>query len=218
MPIRHVIYLHGFTSGPNSTKARFFAARMACHGVVMLVPDLNQPAFETLTITRMIDQTREAIDAAGDDRVVLIGASLGAFVALHAADERVDRLVLMAPALDFGGNRLRQLGEHGIDEWRRTGRVTLFHYGRNEPADIGFQLYEDGARYDAFSVNLTQPILMFQGTRDELVDPAMVQEWASRRPNVDLRLLDDGHQLIESVDLIWSETEKFLGLSDVLQR
>ncbi len=46
---------------------------MACRGVVMSVPDLNEPAFETLTVTRMLDQTREAIDAAAEDRVALIG-------------------------------------------------------------------------------------------------------------------------------------------------
>lgn len=208
-----VIYLHGFASSPGSTKAAYFAGRLACHGVVLSVPDLNQPAFETLTVTRMIEQTREAVDAAGREPVALMGSSLGAFVALHAADARVDRLVLLAPALDFGGNRLRQLGEHGVDEWRRKGRLSVFHHARNEPVDVGFALYEDAAGYDAFSVKLAQPILVFQGTRDEQVDPAMVEEWASRRSNVDLRLLDDGHQLTESVDLIWNETEKFLGLT-----
>ena len=180
MSVRHAIYLHGFASSPASTKALFFAARLACHRVGLSVPDLNQPAFETLTITRMIDQTRAEIDALAADQITLIGSSLGAFVALHAAEPRVDRLVLLAPALDFGGNRLRQLGEHGIDEWRRHGRLTVFHYGRNESAEVGFELYEDAAGYDAFSVIVPQPMLVFQGTRDELVDPKMVEQWASR--------------------------------------
>jgi hypothetical protein len=40
----------------------------------------------------------------------------------------------------------------------------------------------------------------------------MVQEWARGRPLVDLRMLPDGHQLTESMDLIWNESAPFLGL------
>jgi hypothetical protein len=151
--------------------------------------------------------------------VALVGSSLGAFVAVHAAvrdlqraQPRVDRLVLLAPALDFGGNRLRQLGAHGIDEWRRAGKLRVFHYAHQAERDVGFALYEDAARYDAFSVNLALPMLVFQGTRDASVDPSMVERWSSARPNVDLRLLDDEHQLTTSVDHIWEESAKFFGL------
>ena len=127
--------------------------------------------------------------------------------------EAVGRLVLLAPALDFGGNRLRQLGEYGIDEWRRSGRLRVFHYARNEPRDVGFALYEDAARYDAFEVRLSVPTLVFQGTRDASVDPKMVERWASLQPRVTLRLLDDEHQLTESIETIWPETERFLGIA-----
>ena len=43
-------------------------------------------------------------------------------------------------------------------------------------------------------------------------DPAMVERWARARPGVDLRMLDDEHQLGASVDQIWNESEKFFGL------
>jgi pimeloyl-ACP methyl ester carboxylesterase len=123
--------------------------------------------------------------------VALVGSSLGAFVAVHAAaldrTGKVDRLVLLAPALDFGGNRLRQLGEHGIDEWRRSGRLRVYHYADNTYRDVGFELYEDAAAYDAFGVTLRQPVLAFQGERDASVDPRMVERWAADRSNVDLR-------------------------------
>jgi alpha-beta hydrolase superfamily lysophospholipase len=166
----------------------------------------------------MLDQTRDAIATAAGARVALAGSSLGAFVALHAADAdttgRVDRLILMAPALDFGGNRLRQLGEHGIDEWRRRGRLEVFHYALNRPAEVGFELYEDAARYDAWAVEVRWPTLVFQGTRDASVDPAMVTRWASSQPAVDLRLYDDDHQLTASVDTIWRESARFMELAD----
>src|SRR3989304_906819 len=108
------IYLHGFASSPAPAKATRFGRELRARGIPFACPDFNEPAFETLTATRMLEQTDAAI-AAATAPVALIGSSLGAFVAVHAADRdrgrTVDRLVLLAPALDFGGNRLRQLGE-----------------------------------------------------------------------------------------------------------
>ena len=215
-PVDHAIYLHGFASSPASSKAGRFEAELARHGVTFSCPDFNQPAFESLTVTRMLDQTREAVEAAVGDRVALVGSSLGAFVAVHAAagdtTGRIDRLVLLAPAFDFGGNRLRQMGEHGIEEWRRQGHLRVLHYAWNEERDVGFALYEDAARYDAFGLALDLPMLVIQGRQDASVDPAMVERWATGRPTVDLRLVDDGHQLGESLDLIWQESAAFFGL------
>jgi pimeloyl-ACP methyl ester carboxylesterase len=215
-PVRHVVYLHGFASSPASSKATWFRRELEARGVGFSCPDFNQPSFETLTITRMLDQTHAAIEAASDGPIALVGSSLGAFVALHvaAADRtgRVDRLVLLAPAIDFGGNRLRQLGEHGIDEWRRTGTLTVHHFAHGEPRDVHFGLYEDAARYDAFAVDVRQPALVVQGRHDELVDTATVERWAATRPRVDLRVVDDGHQLTASMPFIWDESVKCFGL------
>lgn len=213
--VRHVVYLHGFASSPASSKATRFARELAARGVGFSCPDLNEPSFETLTVTRMLAAaTREV--AAAEPPVVLVGSSLGGFVAAHAAaldrTGKVDRLILMAPAFDFGGNRLRQLGEGGIDEWRRRGALTVFHYAHGEPRDVGFALYEDAARYDAFALGLDLPILIVQGRRDTSVDPSMVAAWARPRANVTLRLLDDDHQLTASIDTIWKASASFLGL------
>jgi uncharacterized protein len=216
-PVRHVVYLHGFASSPASSKARRFARELTARGVGFSCPDLNEPGFETLTVTRMLAQTRDAVAAAPGGPVALVGSSLGAFVAVHAAagdtTRRVDRLILLAPALDFGGNRLRQLGESGIDEWRRTGALRVFHHALGEPRDVGFALYEDAAQYDAFAVTLDLPVLAVQGTHDASVDPGMVRRWAADRPTVDLRLVDDEHQLAASIDAIWRASEVFLGLA-----
>jgi pimeloyl-ACP methyl ester carboxylesterase len=214
--VRHAIYLHGFASSPGSSKAGYFKRELEARGIGFSCPDFNQPAFETLTVTRMLDQTAEAIAAATGD-VALIGSSLGAFVAVHAAAgvtpalaavrDRIKALVLLAPALDFGGNRLRQLGPHGVDEWRSRGTLRVFHYADNVEREVGFALYEDAARYDAFAVQLAVPTLVFQGRRDASVDPVMVEHWSATQPNVTLRLLDDDHQLTASVGQIWKEME-----------
>jgi len=214
--IGSAVYLHGFASSPSSSKAARFGRELHALGVPFVCPDLNEPDFSTLTVTRMLEQARASVQTAVAP-VALIGSSLGAFVALHAAAAdrtgKIDRLILMAPALDFGGNRLRQLGEVGIDEWRRSGVLRVHHYASGQPRVVGFALYEDAARYDALTLDLPLPIVAFQGRHDASVDPQMVERWASTRPNVTLHLLDDDHQLTSSIDAIWSIAAEFLGLS-----
>jgi hypothetical protein len=78
---------------------------------------------------------------------------------------------------------------------------------------VGYSLYEDAGRYDAFGLQLTQCILVFQGLRDTVVVPEVARRFASTHSNVTLRLFDDDHQLHASMPLIWDETRAFLGLS-----
>jgi pimeloyl-ACP methyl ester carboxylesterase len=210
-----VLYLHGFASSAQSSKARFFREKLRAHGVEVVTPDFNEPDFSTLTITRMLAQVRAEIDMTPGP-VALIGSSLGAFVAVNAAARepaRVDRLILLAPALDFGGNRMRDLGDRGLDEWRRTNTLQVFHYGYGRLVPVHYELYSDATQYDALNAAVEQPVLIFQGTRDTAVDPATVERWATARPNVELHLLDDDHQLLSSLDVIWTESARFLGIA-----
>ena len=220
---RSVLYLHGFASSPASSKAQRFKRELEARGVAFVCPDLNQPEFETLTASRMLAQVDRVLDALPVGPTAIVGSSLGGFVALHAAARdwrreragvapRVDRLILLAPAVEFGGGRLRTFGDHDVAEWRRAGSVEMFHHGEGRPRRIGFSLYEDAAAYDAFALHLDLPILVFQGRRDDTVSPAAVAAWAAGRPNVDLRLLDDDHQLTASLDLIWRDSALFLGV------
>ncbi|HSL21358.1 MAG TPA: YqiA/YcfP family alpha/beta fold hydrolase [Vicinamibacterales bacterium] len=212
-PVR-VIYLHGFASSPLSSKARLFADRLAAHGVAIDIPDFNEPSFETLTVTRMIAQAEAIIVRGAGDEIALVGSSLGAFVAVHAAARRpaVRRLVLLAPALDFASKRLDDLGEDAIARWRESGRLEVFHYGYGRPMSLGYELYADAAAYDAFALQLTQPVLIFQGMRDTVVNPNVARRYARDRTNVTLRLLDDDHQLLASAETIWEEARQFLGI------
>lgn len=208
-----VVYLHGFASSAASSKAAFFAGKLAGRGVPVVVPDFNEPDFSTLTITRMIEQTGRAIEAAGDDRLALIGSSLGGFVAVQAAlghPDRVHRLVLLAPALEFSGDRVQTLGDRTVEEWRRTNRLEVFHYGYGRTMPLRFDLYADACGYDCLAARLTIPIQIFQGRRDTAVDPDTVARWAAARPHVELHMLDDDHQLIASLDRIWPDVQRFL--------
>ena len=208
-----VLYLHGFASSSKSSKASFFATKLASHGIAVESPDLNEPDFSTLTVTRMLAQVSDRIDS-GTGPVALIGSSLGGFVAVHAALQhptRVTRVVLLAPALQFGANRMRELGVE-LQAWKATNRIDVFHYGYGRVMPVHYELYDDARRYDAWNARLSQPTQVFQGRRDTAVDPVAVEEWSRSRPNVELHLLDDDHQLLGSLEFIWSEAARFLGL------
>lgn len=217
--IRNVLYLHGFASSPNSTKAALLRDRLARFGIALRAPDLNEPDFSTLTVTRMLEQTARELGRLPAGPVALVGSSLGGFVAVHAAGRHdpsapvpIVRLILLAPAFEFGTNRMRRLGPGGIDRWKATERLEVFHYGYGEAREVHYELYEDAQRYDAFSLTFDVPTVIIYGTRDESVDPASVERWARGRSTVTLRLVDDGHQLANSLEVIWQETEKALGL------
>ena len=209
-----ILYLHGFASGATSSKATYFAQRAREHGIRFECPDLNLPDFSTLTVTRMLQQTRELIDLAPES-VTLVGSSLGGFVAVNAAarwPDLISRLVLLAPAFDFARPEMKRMGDVPVEAWREAGSLNVFHYGYGRIVPVHYELLEDARRYDAVNAQIGMPVLVFQGRQDEVVDPVMVEAWCSRRPNVELHLLNDGHQLTASMAEIWALTSRFLGI------
>lgn len=213
-----ILYLHGFASSARSSKAAFFKQKLHELGVELETPDFNEPDFSTLTITRMVQQVLALLDERSEP-AVLIGSSLGAFVAVQVALARpaqVKSLILFAPALDFTGNRMKSLGSQGLDEWKRTKRLEVFHYGYGRMMPVHYELYADARRCDCVNAVLNMPIQVFQGRRDDAVDPVAVEQWSRARPNVELHMLDDDHQLTASVDYLWTEMRRFLSLGGIL--
>jgi pimeloyl-ACP methyl ester carboxylesterase len=208
-----VIYLHGFASSSHSGKATYLSERLRDRGVDVQIPDLNLPDFSTLTVTRMLDQTRALLETSARP-VTVFGSSLGGYVAVNAAarwPDRIDKLVLLAPALDFSDQGLSAPGGASLADWKRDGQLTVFHFGYGRMLPIHYELYEDARRYNAMPAEVTMPILIFQGRRDTAVSPATVERWAAARPNVELHMLDDDHQLTASLPYIWDVTSRFLG-------
>jgi len=214
---RHLFYLHGFASSPRSTKVGYFGERLRTYGIALRCPDFNQPDFATLTLTRMLDQLGAELTALDDAPSTLFGSSLGGTLAILAAERfaaRVDRLVLMAPAVMFAKPGHHLLPAEKIDEWRRRGSLPFFHYADNAERELNVAFYEDSLRYDAFNASVQQPTLVFQGLRDASVDPRTVEAFAKTRTNVTLSLLDDDHQLIASLPRMWDDIRAFLELDE----
>ena len=212
----HVFYLHGFGSSSKSTKAAYFASRLREHDIALACPDFNEPDFATMTVTRMLDQLGAELARVDQGPVALVGSSLGGTLAILAAarfQPKIDRVILLAPAVMFAKPGDHVLPPERIDEWRRRGALPFFHHAYNEDRSLNVAFYEDSLHYDAFHAAVGQPTLIFQGLRDASVDYRTVEAFARTRPNVTLSLLDDDHQLIASLPRIWDGIEEFLELT-----
>lgn len=190
-----MLYLHGFGSGPDSNKAIALAERLAASGVALEIPDLNGGDFERLTITGQLERVEKA--AAGEP-VCLIGSSLGGYLAaLYAARHpEVTRLVLLAPAFGFARIYLATIGPELAREGERTGWLPVYE------RRVWWGLIEDARGYEEFP-DVTQPTQIIHGLRDEVVPAASSEEFVRRHPQARLQLVDDDHELLASVDVIW---------------
>jgi hypothetical protein len=203
-----VLYLHGFASGPNSTKARHFRQRLEQAGVAVDVPDLAAGDFEHLTLTGQLGVIERA--AAGEP-VALVGSSMGGYLAaLYAARHpEATRLVLMAPAFGFARRWTEYLGPAQVEEWRRTGAMEVMHYGDNRNRLLSYALLEDAAGYEEFP-DFAQPALIFHGEHDDVVPVEFSVRFAATHPNVRIEVVNSGHELIDVLDHMGQRAEEFL--------
>ena len=208
MNANRVIYLHGFASGPTSQKAQFFRRKCAEHGVALAVPDLAEGDFLGLTITA---QLRLLERLAGDGPVVLIGSSLGGYLAalFAARHPQVMRVVLLAPAFGFARRWSDRLGAEAMERWRSTGALRIPHYGMRTDADLGYQLIEDGVLYEEYP-DVRQPALIYHGDGDDLVPVNLSREFAALHANARLVVVRSGHELTDVLDEMWQGIRAFL--------
>ncbi len=144
----HIVYLHGFASSPQSGKAQFFKRKFEERGISIDIPDLEQGNFERLTVSGMLDVLDRTL--AGRPSVVM-GSSLGGFTAaLYAArhPREVERLVLLAPALQFAKRWKARFGPEELEEWKREGSKSFYHYGHKRDARLGYAFVEDAMQFE----------------------------------------------------------------------
>jgi pimeloyl-ACP methyl ester carboxylesterase len=205
-----LIYLHGFASGPASTKARAFADRFP--GLV--VPDLNlgPGGFERLTITRILAAVDALVAGARPgEPIVLFGSSLGGYSAAlwQARRGRAAGLVLLAPAFDLAARWRANPPRGGVA--REAGRsVRVFHH--REQRELPFDeegFLTDAARYEAFP-SVAAPTLVQHGSDDMVVPVALAREFITREPRARLVVYEAGHELAEVVPVVVDEAAAFV--------
>jgi len=207
-----IIYLHGFASGPTSSKACFFRERLEAAGARVDVPDLAAGDFERLTIGSQLAVIERAASPNGyPEPVSLMGSSMGGYLAALYAARHVEvcRLVLLAPAFGFARRWSDRLGVDQLAQWRSTGSIPVFHYGENRSRSLSYALLEDGARYEDYP-DFRQPALIFHGAHDDVVPASYSEEFAAAHPNAILEVLDSGHDLLNVLDFMAPKVVRFL--------
>lgn len=183
-----VIWLGGFKSDMSSTKAAALDAWAEKTGRAFLRFDysghgVSEGAFEAGTITDWLEESLAAILSLSDGPQILVGSSMGGWLALLAARalqaegnaQRLAGLVLIAPAVDFTEQliwqRLPAKAKADIEEtgfWLRPSPYSA------EPYPITRKLIEDGRNHLLFNsvIRTYCPIHILQGFKDADVPPA----------------------------------------------
>ncbi|MGF1479149.1 MAG: YqiA/YcfP family alpha/beta fold hydrolase [Cyanophyceae cyanobacterium] len=202
------IYLHGFASGPRSTKAQYLRDRFWQRHIDLQILDLNQEDFSHLTLTRQLQQAAAAFPASTP--ITLIGSSFGGLTAawLGQQHQQVQRLVLLAPAFSFLEYWLPQLGGR-LQQWQETGYLSIYHYGEGRCLPLHYQFVPDIQQYPELQLQRPVPTLILHGRSDEVIPVQASRDYASQRPWVELIELKSDHTLTSTLPTIWQQIQSF---------
>ena len=209
-----VIWLGGFRSDMAGTKAQALADWAKAEGRAYLRFDYfghgeSDGDFAEGAITRWREDALAVLDELIEGEVVLVGSSMGGWIACLVAAvraERVKAMVLVAPAADFTEKLMepeippqgrKALSEDGV--WLRPSE-----YG--DPYPITRALLEDGARWSILPgpVPIDAPVRILQGGADPDVPWRHALELAQALNGADVvfTLIKDGdHRLSRPQDI-----------------
>ncbi|MCX8099042.1 MAG: alpha/beta fold hydrolase [Casimicrobiaceae bacterium] len=149
----NILYLHGFRSSPQSTKASLLRERFARTQHRYLCPQL--PASPRAAIEMASELIEERDDAARD--WALIGSSLGGYYATYLAERYGCRAVLLNPAI----TPARDLAAY-------VGELTNFHSG--EPFQWRAEYLDELAELAVERITRPERYLLIAAKGDELID------------------------------------------------
>ena len=194
MPTTHLLYLHGFRSSPQSTKARMMAIHVAQEHptVTWWCPQLPPSPAEA---AELIGRGTAGWPA---DHMAVVGSSLGGFYATWLAQRRGCRAVVLNPAVDPARDLAAHIGEQTA--WHTPEERFFF---RPEYIDELREL-ESGP--------LTQPERCFGiiAKGDELLD---WREMTARYEGARIRLLEGSDHALSDFDQHIDAVLAFLDLA-----
>jgi pimeloyl-ACP methyl ester carboxylesterase len=209
-----VVFLPGFHSDMTGEKATALAAFCAERGQAMLRFDYaghgaSGGRFEDGTISRWTDDALAMIDRRTDGPLILIGSSMGGWIALLAALARPDRiaaLIGIAAAPDF--TQALMWPAMSTEQRAALERDGVVHrpsqYG--EPTPITRALIEDGRTRLLLNapIDLDCPVRLLHGQRDPDVPWRLALRIAERVSSNDVQVIlvkDGDHRLSRPQDL-----------------
>ncbi len=218
-----VMFLGGFKSDMSGTKAQFLSDWAYEQGRAFLRFDYSghgQSSGDFLdgAIGDWYQDALAVLDGLTEGPQVLVGSSMGGWIALllaRARPERVAALVGIAAAPDFTEDSMWE----GFDETQRAdlagqGFVDLPSDYSDEPYRITRRLIEDGRRHLVLRapLRLPFPVRLLQGTEDTDVPLAVALRLMEHADSPDLRLT-----LVKGADHRFSEPENLALLAQTLE-
>ena len=211
-----LVWLGGFRSDMAGTKAQALADWAAGEGRAYVRFDylghgVSSGDFQAKgTITRWRDDALAVLDALTEGPLLLVGSSMGGWIACLAAmarPQRIGALVLIAPAPDFTEKLMApEIPPQGHADLEANG-VWFRPSDYGDPYPITRNLLEDGARWSILSaepVPITAPVRILQGGADPDVPwrHALELAQAIKSQDVVFSLIKDGdHRLSRPQDI-----------------
>jgi dipeptidyl aminopeptidase/acylaminoacyl peptidase len=221
------IFVHGYRSDKNGSKAKSFTEILPKKGIAFLVIDLSgrgesDGKFEDSTITQYIDDLKSAIDYVStleqinSGKIGVIGSSLGGIISLQelSKDSRPKALVLLSPVSYFPYKNKAEFSEEGVKEWKEKGH-TYTESKRFGKMKLNYSFYEDSLQYNDISVyeTITIPALIIHGTADESVrieDSRILAKKFGNMKLIELEGADHGYSNPDDFNKMINETARFL--------
>lgn len=216
-----VVFLGGYASDMTGSKATALEAHVRGRGHAYLRFDYrghgqSSGRFEDGTIGRWRDDALAAFDALTEGPQILVGSSMGGWIALLVAlarPERVAGLVGVAAAPDFTEELMwAELDDAQRAVLQRDRILRLPSQYSSQPYVVTMDLIEEGRRHLLLRapIHLQAPVRLLQGMRDPDVPYRHALTLADRLggDDVQVRLIKDGdHRLSTARDLaILAET------------
>jgi pimeloyl-ACP methyl ester carboxylesterase len=210
-----VVFLGGYASDMTGTKALFLEARCRAAGRAFLRFDYrghgaSPGRFEDGTISAWTEDALLAVDSVAGGPVVLVGSSMGVWIALRVALARPDRaagLVGIAGAPDFTQDLLpARLGPEAMAAIRRDGLVRVPSAYSDSPYVYTRALVEDGERARVLGrpIPFRGPVHLLHGMADPDVPWSKSLAVLEALEGADARLVlvkDGDHRLSRPQDL-----------------
>ncbi len=199
------IYLHGFASSPLSRKAQYFLERSPD----LILPDLNQDDFGSLTVSRQIEQVRALLT----EPSYIIGSSLGGLTAALLAEKYPDlvkKIILLAPAFQFTKKWRDRLGKDLLERWQNEGIFPIYHYSYKKEMLLHYEFFRDAEIYSHYDFQNQIPTLILHGMNDETVPIKVSEEYAAEKDWVKFVALDSDHSLGDRLPELFQKSQDFL--------